>query len=939
MALFLSTIRDKVQKELNRRANITAGEAGSPIIDENHNHNIERGGLYNRSTWIRVVPNTVLINTDKKERGKPILFGGIVYHGGSVTETGEPITTGLSGGIEGYEKREGTGEAGSGYKPKPGVTKVDVKTKGDLGSLTEITINWNCWSFDQLDDMSYYFMRPGASIIVEFGWSGVELESSPHTNPEEAMFNKQKWLNPNMEFYCGVITNFEWTGRDDGGFDCQTTLASGGSLLTQQEIKIAAPSPGSAAEQGFSDMREFISDKNGKHFYDFVKANCFENETKLKAGHKGVYAAMGTGGDDKDTSEKYYVYASMGWLEDNVFSKFLGLVNDGKNKGDSKKSLEFRSIEFVPADGDVTGKLGYYLPTKMIGHPDIVSCNPYEVFIPNIKFKGKKFKLGKFEKDESWTSWIWPLDDNITWGKKLPDVEWEKYFHPIDYYAKWNHTAGAEPEEESGEVWNYRNIVISNKLLSNAIQNVSTVNDFFGAIFDIINGSCGNVWKFALITDDDNTGRVKVVDLNHSEYSVKDIAGKTVTEGEDGIPIYKAYKFPVMGRNSIVKQQSLKMTIPDAAALTAMYGANSGESSALVGGSSQGGSSAHMDISMTVMSAFDSGDATVKAEDKLLSGLKSPGSNYGSMNPYTNIGLSNTNEKTTHWPNGENDKSGQLVGNSESPWAGATFVAGVGTTEDDQSDGEAGQLTVQAKKDKEVFDKAKDLSLILKNLSDDDKAELTPKLIDHDELKEDYLTKNDESLKDSDGNKKGEKFFKKFKEVIWTKLTATGGGWIMPKELRTYWWWSIKYMGVASPSGESKKGAETPGVVLRVNYMLPLELELQIDGVGGIQYGNAFQSEYLPEKYINNTLFQATEVNHSIDLGGWSTTLKGKMRYIELEETQNIQQPTTSDYTPPPANYVEQTPEEKEKMDMTDEEAQEEFEARDDQEVLRTEYF
>ena len=63
-----------------------------------------------------------------------------------------------------------------------------------------------------------------------------------------------------------------------------------------------------------------------------------------------------------------------------------------------------------------------------------------------------------------------------------------------------------------------------------------------------------------------------------------------------------------------------------------------------------------------------------------------------------------------------------------------------------------------------------------------------------------------------------------------------------------------------------------------------MELELEIDGVGGLQYGNAFQSEYVPQKYIDNTLFQATEINHSIDGSGWTTTVKGKMRYIDLTE-------------------------------------------------------
>ena len=60
--------------------------------------------------------------------------------------------------------------------------------------------------------------------------------------------------------------------------------------------------------------------------------------------------------------------------------------------------------------------------------------------------------------------------------------------------------------------------------------------------------------------------------------------------------------------------------------------------------------------------------------------------------------------------------------------------------------------------------------------------------------------------------------------------------------------------------------------------LLPLEMELTIDGIGGIYPGNSYHSTYLPKRYKEEALFQAFDVDHSVDSTGWTTTISGKMR-------------------------------------------------------------
>ena len=189
-------------------------------------------------------------------------MGGTLYSEYSATKPGVPKSTGITGGVGNsednlYKDRTFTDGfvPGAGHRPAPGCTGVSVKCKGDLGTITELTINWTCWSFTDLDRMSYYYMRPGASMTVEFGWSGREMSSPPPSaTPDKAMFSKYEWLDPNMEYYSGIISNFEWSGNADGGFDCVTTMVSGGSLLMQQSLKTRNESPDSPSSSGYGGL-------------------------------------------------------------------------------------------------------------------------------------------------------------------------------------------------------------------------------------------------------------------------------------------------------------------------------------------------------------------------------------------------------------------------------------------------------------------------------------------------------------------------------------------------------------------------------------------------------------------------------------------------------------------------------------------------------------
>jgi hypothetical protein len=70
------------------------------------------------------------------------------------------------------------------------------------------------------------------------------------------------------------------------------------------------------------------------------------------------------------------------------------------------------------------------------------------------------------------------------------------------------------------------------------------------------------------------------------------------------------------------------------------------------------------------------------------------------------------------------------------------------------------------------------------------------------------------------------------------------------------------------------------GILKNIDPLLPIDFELDVDGIAGIFPGNSFQSSYLPQRYKNESLFQAVGVSHKIDSSGWTTTIKGQIRAV-----------------------------------------------------------
>lgn len=140
-----------------------------------------------------------------------------------------------------------------GFRPTPGIESVAVKSKGTYGTLREAEVNFKVWTLEDLEVMQALYLRPGYSILLEWGHS-IQLQSSGEVgklntqietykkflrdNIDDPMLTFEKELlkiaqdsDYNYDSFVGYVSNFNWSINEQGGYDCMVKIIAKGSVL------------------------------------------------------------------------------------------------------------------------------------------------------------------------------------------------------------------------------------------------------------------------------------------------------------------------------------------------------------------------------------------------------------------------------------------------------------------------------------------------------------------------------------------------------------------------------------------------------------------------------------------------------------------------------------------------------------------------------------
>ena len=293
MSIFKDTLKPEVIAQLRARQEVIAQENR----DGNNNPNGTFVGYQTKNSWVKMTSlvnydsgndvqigesNEVNISSDGLYQGdelsrKYVLFGGVPY------ETN--YSSSLRYGVDKANSVYGSNldwpsyrninrlDRPFGIRPMPGISSVQISSKSAYGSLREAVVKFYCWDRHQLEELEILFMRPGYSVILEWGWSkyidytdqiyqNISNVSKPTTinsklftisnfthpfinvydknlnidNIYNIIDDKVKKAKCNYDSMLGYVKNFNWTMLDNGGFECTTTLISIGEVISSLKI-------------------------------------------------------------------------------------------------------------------------------------------------------------------------------------------------------------------------------------------------------------------------------------------------------------------------------------------------------------------------------------------------------------------------------------------------------------------------------------------------------------------------------------------------------------------------------------------------------------------------------------------------------------------------------------------------------------------------------
>ncbi len=254
---------DKVVSQLNLRAE---------ILGQDYRTEEELQLLNSQTIWVRMI-SSVDNSNGNDMASRNVLLGGTLSNGK------------LQGGILNEENSGYELDSNFGYRPKAGITAFAVSPKNLYGTLRTATVEFQVSSPDQFDELEQLFLRPGFSVLLEWGHSFYVTETDGNRdysgNPET--FDKfltssglgmkkvtkelkqiKKTSQYNYDGLHGMVKNFSWSFAEGGGYNCQVELISYGEVVESVQVGISAGTTQDGDSQIIAETFKRIQEKEGE---------------------------------------------------------------------------------------------------------------------------------------------------------------------------------------------------------------------------------------------------------------------------------------------------------------------------------------------------------------------------------------------------------------------------------------------------------------------------------------------------------------------------------------------------------------------------------------------------------------------------------------------------------------------------------------------------
>lgn len=526
------------------------------------------------------------------------------------------------------------------HVPPPEIEKIDVVIQKE--HYRRLTMEWVCFSKKQLEYMAPYFLVPGISCVVEWGWNHYDPSSLldlSDTTLLENLFNNPyplytKYIlqsKGNYDVIFGIVTHFEWS-VDQNKIKCKTEITSKDRIYAGLSVDSVSQDKKKNEDEEkvnpFGSLLEFVEN----NLCEFKYAHTIDAAHKIPNLYdliKYVTSRHGTG---------------EGWRE-YIYGVFCGRDKDGPYwKGASKKDFDYKAkheklwinlgliIETInfhsaPLTGmNAKEMFRIDIDDCVIGaHPNMISSDGDVCLIPNgaapkyfsgafgaTHTKAKNYKPEDWSKLDICTEPMPKIlsKEKAKENKMLADfrlrkvclqgqpardnldelINWLRYIRTPEknppYYAfpfKSDMPSGTEnyyPARFSGYLKNiYINVDHFKSLLKRGDE-IKTYYRLIEKLLEDVNSACGNFWDFRIVNA---TGGFAVKDDEPATMKIVDYKFMYFTNRG------KVYTIDYMDADSILMGMDFKPTISNAQAIRSIYAVvnNPDQKNAIVDGTNE----------------------------------------------------------------------------------------------------------------------------------------------------------------------------------------------------------------------------------------------------------------------------------------------------------------------------------------------------------------
>jgi hypothetical protein len=599
MSIFKQTLSQTIQNQLKARTQVVSGV--------NNNRSNLLPWYLSKNSWVRM---TSMVNYDSgkakfegdgqikvEEDGiynntelakKNILEGGQLYiknnNGKDIPFLRKNVVNkdGAYGGsfdLRGNNTVDPQYTRQFGIRPMPGITSVNLHTISAYGSLFETTVNFYAWDNHQLNELEILFMRPGYSVLLEWGWSqyinnnniptifdGLTVPAFSNLNQQD-IYDRIETLriknDHNYDGMLGYVKNFSWKMMRNGGYECSTTLISMGEVISSLKISTnniktnQKPSFNNTSKdnyiyddfenifislktlgEGYNKSDNTINEEEytGKWEYDknFISRNKIIEKLKFKGYNEDIIKrlqqqpfikALKSSNENKYPEGKYYEYISLDVFVA-IIDTYFNLQITSKKSSNSIDNM----VKIIPP-----GQEDYCLASK-----DSISVDPSVCLVSNpIAFKNEFVKgLNPiYEKSQGVESPV----QSVT----LVDATYIKSNDLV--------SLGGQFYDDTLKVGKIGEIYVNIDLLLAEYKNIkNSANDdgvnltvYFKNILNKISNALGGLNNFSLSTAGRDQNTLRIIDLYYLEQNTSK----------------NKYEFDLMGLGSIVRDANVESQI------------------------------------------------------------------------------------------------------------------------------------------------------------------------------------------------------------------------------------------------------------------------------------------------------------------------------------------------------------------------------------------